>query len=125
MQGYSAKLPLTYDQAEDGVYSLNKTLLDSVKQNFKMLLLTNPGERIMDSDFGVGLRKFLFQQDTEETRAQIRSRIISQTRKYLNFIKIDEINISQPSSNEENTIFINIRFTVPALNVNDELNISP
>ena len=125
MQGFSVKLPVAYDQSEDGLYSLNKTFLDTIKQNFKMLLLTNPGERIMDSDFGVGLRRYLFEQNTEEARKQLRSRIISQTRKYLNFIKIEEINISDPEANEENLVFVNIRFAVPILNVNDELNISP
>ena len=63
MQGYSPKLPLVFDKTEDGPYGLNKTILETIKQNLKMLLLTNPGERIMNSDFGVGVRVFLFQQD--------------------------------------------------------------
>jgi hypothetical protein len=125
MQGYSPKLPLIHDATEDGLYGLNKTILDSVKQNFKMLLLTNPGERIMDSDFGVGIRRFLFEQNVEETRQQLQARIVAQTRKYLNFIKITEINISSPDSNNENLVYVNIRYTVPALNINDELNINP
>lgn len=123
MQGYSPKLPLVADKSEDGPYALNKTLLESIKQNFKMLILTNPGERVMDSNFGVGLRAMLFEQDVEEIREKINSRIINQVRQYMNFIRILEINISPPDSNEENTIFISIRYTVPTLNINDELNI--
>ena len=37
--------------------------------------------------------------------------------------EIDEINISPPNSNEENTLFINIIYSIPSLSINDELNI--
>jgi phage baseplate assembly protein W len=123
MQGYSPKLPLMYDKAEDGLYGLNKTINETIRQNLKMLLLTNPGERIMDSNFGVGLRNYLFQQDTSEIRYELDSKIKQQVKKYLSYVQIEEINISPPNSNEENTMFINIRYTVPSLNLKDELNI--
>ena len=124
MQGFSVKLPLTYDKSEDGPYALNKSLIETAKQNLKMLVLTNPGERIMNSDFGVGLSRLLFQPDTQELREQIEERISSQIRKYLNYINVQEINISPVGSNEENTIFINIKYSIPSLKVNDELNIN-
>lgn len=125
MQGYSPKLPLAYDSTEDGLYGLNKGILDTIKQNLKMLLLTNPGERIMNSDFGVGIKRFLFEQDTEVVREELQNRIVSQVKKYLNYILIEEINISQPGSNDENVMFVNIRYSVPSLNVNDELILYP
>lgn len=123
MQGYSPKLPLIRDNGEDGLYGLNKTVLETVSQNLKMLLLTNPGERIMDSNFGVGLRRYLFENDSDETREELENRIFSQVRKYLSFIKIEEIVMSKPDSNNENLLFINIRYQIPSLNVNDELNL--
>ena len=58
MAGISVKLPLSVS-AQDGAYTLNKDLLSVVKQNFKMLILTNPGEKIMDPEVGVGIQKFL------------------------------------------------------------------
>lgn len=124
MQGYSPKLPLVYDSAEDGLYGLNKTILDTIRQNLKMLLLTSPGERIMDSNFGVGLRKFLFEQDTQELRDSLEGKIYEQVAKYLNFIKIEQIIMSPPDSNQENILFLTIKYSIPSLNVNDELNIN-
>jgi phage baseplate assembly protein W len=123
MQGYSPKLPLARDKGEDGLYGLNKTILESIKQNLKMLLLTSPGERIMDSNFGVGVRRFLFEQDSEETREELENRIHSQVNKYLSFIKIDELTFSQPDSNNENLLFINLRYSIPSLGMNDEINL--
>ena len=63
--GLSPKLPLQLDSMM-GSYALNKTDKGVIKQNFKNLLLTNPGERIMDVRFGVGLSRFLFENRSED-----------------------------------------------------------
>ena len=74
MYGVSPKLPLIVDDL-DGHYGLTKTVREAVKQNFKNLILTSPGERVMDSNFGVGLRNFLFENFTIEVGENIRFRI--------------------------------------------------
>jgi phage baseplate assembly protein W len=38
-----------------------KTGVDQIKANLLQLLLTNPGERVMNPDFGTPLRKLLFE----------------------------------------------------------------
>ena len=72
MIGYSPKFPLQFDNYV-GAYSLTTTLKQVVKQNFINLMLTAPGERIMDINFGVGLRNYLFEQDT----SQLKSRLVN------------------------------------------------
>ena len=57
--GLSPVIPLQKDSV-DGFYVLTKTLAENTKQNFKNLLLTTPGERVMIPGFGVGLRNLLF-----------------------------------------------------------------
>ncbi len=123
MDGFSAKLPIMYSK-EDGVYTLNKTILDTIRQNLKMLLLTVPGERITDIKFGVGLRRYLFSQDTDELRGAIKANIYDQVRKYLSYITIIDIIFSPTGSSVDNVLSINIRYTVSGLNINDELNIN-
>lgn len=123
MQGYSPKLPLLQSE-EDGVYNLNKTILDTARQNLKMLLLTSPGERIMDKNFGVGLKNYIFSQDIRELRSSIESNILNQVSKYLSYITINQIVFSEPNSNDENILFISIRYSIRTLNTNDELNIT-
>ena len=39
-----------------------KTINEVAKQNFRMLLLTEPGERVWDANYGIGLKRFLFEQ---------------------------------------------------------------
>ena len=86
--GFSVKLPLMYDN-EDGPYLLTKTLAENIKQNFKHLILTNPGERLMEPDFGVGFSRILFENYTSETIEELQGRLYEQTAKYLPFVTVD------------------------------------
>ena len=58
MPGLSPKLPVAKDPT-DG-FALTKTYNEMIKQNLMNLVLTSPGERMMDIKFGVGIRDFLF-----------------------------------------------------------------
>ena len=99
MAGLSPKLPLVRDP-NDG-YALTKNLKQVAAQNFKMLILTNPGERIMDVNFGGGSLGYLFENNNQQTYDQIRSKIEEQTSRYLPYIQIRDITFS--SSNIVNT----------------------
>jgi phage baseplate assembly protein W len=73
MAGISPKLPISKNK-EDG-YTLTKTYLESTQQNLKNLLLTVPGERMMDPDFGVGMNRFLFENHGISTYGSILSKV--------------------------------------------------
>ena len=51
MAGFAPKLPLTQDSG-DG-FTLIKDFETMIRQNLKMLILTIPGERVMDPEYGV------------------------------------------------------------------------
>ena len=124
--GLSPKLPLTHSD-RDGFYTLTKTVKEIASQNLKMLILTNPGERIMDSEFGVGIRTFLFESNTPTTYESIRVRIIEQTKEYLNYIDIREIIFNDSSENktqfETNTINLKIVYAVKGYGIKDILSL--
>lgn len=122
MQGYSPKLPLAKDE-NDGLFAMNKTVLESIKQDLKMLVLTNPGERIMNPEYGIGMRKFLFEQKSDPTYKNIANIVQQQITKYMNFIKVEDIVIETPEDNE-NEIYIKLVFSIPSLNITDELNLA-
>ena len=118
-KGYSVSLPFVYNK-EDGPYALNKTMQDVVKQNLKTLILTDRGERIMLPDFGAGLRKFLFNNLNQSTSLEIKSEIESQVKKYLPFIKIEEVDVYEDSSNL-NKLTVRIVFFILPLSTRDYL----
>jgi len=118
-KGYSVSLPFVYNK-EDGPYALNKTMQDVVKQNLKTLILTDRGERIMLPDFGAGLRRFLFNNLNQSTSLEIKSEIESQVKKYLPFIKIEEVDVYEDSSNL-NKLTVRIVFFILPLSTRDYL----
>lgn len=119
-QGLSVALPLNYDK-KDGPFRLNKEVKDVVKQNLKNLVLTVQGERIMDPLFGIGIYSYLFENFTATTTFSIRTEMQNQTKKYMPFIKIQDLIITQ-SSIDENQINIKIIYSIETMNVLDELS---
>jgi len=127
MAGISPKLPLSLDES-DG-YALNKTFRDAMKQNFKMLILTTPGERVMIPDFGVGIRRYLFENADEFTYAEIKQNILEQTAAYLPFVKIVSIDIVENGDpllqiSTGTGINLKIQYFIPEILEQDILEIS-
>ena len=120
MAGLSVKIPLQRDKT-DG-YKLNKTYQEMIKQNFKNLVLTIPGERIMDPLFGVGLRKYLFEQNSPVVREEISSNIYEQTKKYMPFINIDNIDFGQ-AEQVANMLFVRVEYSITPLSSQDSISI--
>lgn len=122
-RGLSPKLPLSFDPS-DG-YTLNKEFKEMIKQNLKMLILTNPGERIMLPDFGVGLRRYLFEPNIE-TKAQIEARIESQIAEYMPFIELDEIQFGDDILSDSAVSVLNIRldFLIKPLDIFSYIELS-
>ena len=96
MPGIAPKLPLQFDKI-DG-YRLTKTIQENVRQNFKMLLFTVPGERVMDINFGVGLRNYVFRGELESVDGEIKARILKQVQRYMSFLNVYEISFIRSSA---------------------------
>jgi len=125
--GFSAVIPLQKSE-EDGFYALTKTLGENAKQNFKNLLLTNPGERIMIPEFGVGLTKVLFENKEASLEAELTSRIESQVKRFMPWIRINNIDYTRFESPYEssgnNRLDVVIYYTVANIQLHDVLTIS-
>jgi phage baseplate assembly protein W len=96
-QGLGVNIPLVVD-AVDGAYRLLDDVKDVVRQNLKMLILTSPGERIQIPTFGVGIRRYLFENMTSRTRVQIEQKIREQVRIFMSYLMIDKIEVSTPTN---------------------------
>mgnify|MGYP001305928400 CR=1 FL=1 len=123
--GIAAELPLVVSNTF-GAYNLITDYKSLAKQNLKMLVLTNPGERMMDVNFGVGLRRYLFEQNEPSTYSKIDQRIREQVGSYLPFIQINAIEFRVPEDNRDlypHTIDVSIKFKIVPLQTNSVLNI--
>ena len=114
----SPRLPLSRDYGYG--YGMNMTIKDTVRQNLTNLLLTVPGERIMDPRFGVGLKKYLFENQGALVSSHIEGKIKEQVGIYMGFLGINEINITD-SDETPNLLHLSISYTIIPLNLNDQL----
>tara|TARA_S200002703_G_C3773804_1_gene238235 strand:+ start:885 stop:1307 length:423 start_codon:yes stop_codon:yes gene_type:complete len=129
-EGISPALPLRIDPI-DGAYGLNKNLKQVAEQGLRMVILTSPGERIMFPQFGVGVRSYLFEQNTSSTTSRIRTAIESQVATYLPYIKIESltvrspevINSANPGEVDNTTILIELTYSIPAARITSSLTV--
>ena len=128
-QTISPRLPLAPNNRFG--YDMLVTIRQAVKQNFKCLILTAPGERIMDPSFGVGIKKYIFQNYGPETEKNIKVNIRQQTKKYMPFIDIVDATIvfgdtdGTPSdSTTSNRLSLSINYIIQSVGVSDILNLT-
>lgn len=86
--GTGFRFPLVFDRGFDWIESE-----DAVAQSLRQLLLTRPGERIGRPNYGVGLRQFLYAQNTLSTRSSIRQIVIDAIERHEPRVKLDEVEV--------------------------------
>ena len=118
MSSLSVKLPITRNTS-DG-FTMIKDFQTLVRQNFKMLILTAPGERVMEPQFGVGIRNYLFENFNNSTFIEIESAIKSQAAIYLPVINVSEVSFDT-SNPDANVLGIRIIYSLPDVGITDLL----
>jgi len=121
LKGLTPALPLNI--SKEGSFGLYEELRDNIKQNFKNLLLTDPGERIMDIDFGVGLKSYLFENLSNGLDAEIAEKIEEQKSKYMNYINIENLEFVV-DDNDPNYYEISIYYSIPDLSITDSISVT-
>tara|TARA_B100000131_G_C17962903_1_gene551166 strand:- start:386 stop:781 length:396 start_codon:yes stop_codon:yes gene_type:complete len=121
MPGYAPRLPLALDKI-DG-FTLVKDFQALTRQNLKMLVLTNPGERVMVPDFGVGIRHMLFEQAGTRIGERIQERVFSQVREFMPHITIYNVDVSMGDDilSEAHSMLVRINYSIPSLEIMDQL----
>ena len=121
MRSLAVALPLQID-ASTGFGTI-KTLKKLFKQNLKMIVLTNPGERVMEPKFGVGVSTYLFENFGHDTMAQIDNKIREQVGIYIPALKIQDITFGNTDP-DNNYLGIQISYKIPGLGVSDFLELT-
>jgi phage baseplate assembly protein W len=88
-------------------------LVQTARQKLKNIVLTNPGERVMLPNFGVGIKRYLFSQNSEQNfinvSSDIQRRISDQVNQYAQNLSIVSVNID---NKDENTLNVRIVYNV-------------
>tara|TARA_R100001509_G_scaffold162918_2_gene135868 strand:- start:2012 stop:2380 length:369 start_codon:yes stop_codon:yes gene_type:complete len=118
MSSIGVKLPIQKDSSNG--FTTIKSIKEMFNQNLKMLILTIPGERIMDPEFGVGAQQYLFYGFNEGAQIKLDNSIREQVATYLPAIRILDILFAQvdPGSN---TLSFRIEYSIPDAGIKDLL----
>jgi len=105
-----------------GVFEPNYLTKDAIKNNLINFFLTNPGERIENPLFGAGLRNFIFTQIQTDNLDFIKEDVQTKINDNFNNISVEEINVFRGV--DENTVKINITYSIPNTGINDTLELN-
>lgn len=93
---------------QDGYFKTTKTTIESIKNNIRLLLQTEQGERVFQPTLGMNLKRLLFEQITEDTTIEIENNIVDTFERWLPFVDLKDIQINT----DNNQVNINITFSI-------------
>jgi uncharacterized protein len=96
---------------------------DNVRESIRILLLTEPGERLMREEVGCGLRRFLFEPNTPTTRALIRERIANALDRWEPRVTVEDVAV-EPDADDLRVVHINITVRLIATGAVERLGMS-
>lgn len=99
------------------VFNSTFTTQDQTKNQLINFILTDPGERFFNPNFGSGIRAVLFQQDTDFEGLEVT--LAEKIENFVQNIKVNNINIVEGESNQ-----INILINYSINNIQDTLTIN-
>ena len=95
----------------------------NVRECLRVLLLTEPGERLMRLDYGCGLRRFLFEPNTLSTRRRIADAIQKAVQQWEPRVALEEVAV-EPDEAEPRLVAITISFRLVATGAHERLGLT-
>ena len=108
-------LPFRKSDGIEGWFASTTTTIEAVKNNIRNLLSTHKGERYMQPNIGLNLRKFLFEQFTDELRLQIENDILDTFEFWLPFVQVNDLQVQMSAATDSinnNKLIINVVFNI-------------
>ena len=96
---------------------------DNVRESLRLILLTEPGERLMREEFGAGLQRYLLEPNTAATQQQLRDSIVQSIGRWEPRVIVDEVDI-EPDGDEPGQVNVTILFRLVATQTAGRLGLS-
>ena len=108
-------LPIRRGDDKDGFFATTSTTIEAVKNNIRNLLQTEEGERFFQPNLGIGMRKLLFEQITNENLLSIQDAILDKFEFWLPFVQVRDIKVFNRDNTTDvgpNEIRVKIDFNI-------------
>ena len=84
------------------------------------LFMTNPGERISDEEYGIGIKRYLFENGVDSILGEIEDEIIDQIGRYLPYIELNAVDVG--FREEQNSLSISLAYKILDTAENDVIS---
>ncbi len=114
------KTPCEFGEGHEGLLKMHTNVGDVISDNFRNMIMTNWGERLMQYDFGANLTDLAFQLGQESIDEEAIRRISKTTSKYMPYIDLDQFEpfIEKNVLDDDiNKVGIRITYNVPAAGI--------
>jgi len=96
------KFPLEDDVEKNILFKQNNVSKDALVSNLLLLLLTEEGERFYMSDYGISLKKYIFEPNDEITQKEITEEIKDRVKRFIPELTITNVEFFSSEFDEEN-----------------------
>jgi len=115
-------LPL--QRGNTGYFAQSSSTLEQIKSNYRNLILTKKGERLMQPEFGCDIHSMLFENITDDMLETVRFAIVSATERWMPFLEVRELDVVSLKE-EPNKIDITVSYRFRNNpNVTDSITVS-
>ena len=100
--------PLRKDNRND--FTMTKTSLEQAKHNLRNLLMTYPGERVGQPEFGSTMRELCFEPVDDNLPASIEEVVRKDVETWLPYINILEVN-TLTGDQDQSKIYVEVKYS--------------
>ncbi|HEY0173002.1 MAG TPA: GPW/gp25 family protein [Pyrinomonadaceae bacterium] len=86
---------------------------ENVRESIRVILLTEPAERLMREEFGCGLRRFLFEPNTVTTRTLIREAVGNAIEAREPRVRVEQVTV-EADADDPRLVAVEIHFRLVA-----------
>jgi len=94
----------------------------NVRECIRVILLTDPGERVMLREFGGGLKRLLFMPNVVSTHRMIEEAITQSLGRWEPRVRVDDVRV-EADAEDELAAIATIRYTLVANSVSQQLQL--
>lgn len=95
---------------------------ENIRESIRIVLTTEPGERLMLPAFGAGLQRFLFEPNTVTTHRRIEEAVVQSLDRWEPRIKVNEVSV-QPDGQDGQAALVTVRYTLVANRASDQVQL--
>lgn len=118
-------ITLPLERGNTGYFAQSTNTLQQIKSNFKNLMLTRKGERVMQPQFGTDVHNLVFEQITPETSDNMKLSITNAVERWMPFLELQNIEVITPADGDVYAVTIKVDYRFRSNpNVTDSLTVT-